>query len=85
MASEAASRSSASSVHNTDILQRMAHGPVNLAKVPSAMGRGPILENDVESGLRLEDIGGDTRRVTDGQDHHGKTSDDTRSKCHRGN
>ena len=33
----------------------MAHGPVNLIKATSAMGRGPIHKDDGESPHRLED------------------------------
>ena len=73
MASEAA-LSSANSDH-ANIAQRMAHKPVNLDKVTSAVGRGPNLNEDHESGGRLEDIG----RPQHNQREIGKASDATRS------
>ena len=58
---------SSASGNRTDIVQRMARKPVNLQQVPSAMGRGPIQDDDGESAHRLEDIAQmmDDRRVTD--------------------
>ena len=54
MAREAAP-SSANDIH-VNIVQRMPSGAVNLKQVTSAMGRGPILNDDGESGRRLEDV-----------------------------
>ena len=54
MAREAAP-SSAISLHNIDIVQRMAKKPVNLDKATSAMGRGPIQSDDGELDRKLED------------------------------
>ena len=72
-----AAPSSATSGH-TDIVQRMPPGAVNLEQVASAMGRGPILNDDGESGRRLEDAQEARRgnRTDDAQGNQDKTSDD---------
>ena len=77
MAREAAPSSATDDI-NIDIVQRMAHKPVNLGQATSAMGRGPNHQDDGESAHRLEDIGKDTRRATD-TCATGKTSDVIRS------
>jgi hypothetical protein len=63
-----------------DIAQRMAHKPVNLRQATSAMGRGPIQNDDGESAHRLEDDAqvNDDRRVTETRTTD-KTPDDVKS------
>ena len=55
-----------------DIVQRMPLGAVNLGKVASAMGRGPINDQDGESGRRLEDASETHQgyRTSNAQAHH---------------
>ena len=78
MAREAAPSSATSDVA-ADIARRMPPGAVNLTTVTSAVGRGPIQNDDGESAYRLEDdeqMNVD-RRVTDTRTTD-KTSDATR-------
>ena len=79
-----AAPSSATDDVDINIVQRMPPGAVNLVKVASAMGRGPIQTNGDESAQRLEDDG-DINRVTNTLDQHGKTSDPHRLSDCRGN
>ena len=92
LASEAAPSSATS--YSTDIVQRMARKPVNLTKVASSMGRGPIQNADGESDHRLKDNAQADVRVAGGRDCdmrrvdcviQRKSSDDLTSTDHRGN
>ena len=71
-----AAPSSATDDADVDITRRMALKPVNLYKATSAMGRGPITDDD-------DDGESENRRLNDAQ--IGKTSDRQRLEDHRGN
>ena len=75
-----AAPSSANVILNDDITPEMPPGAVNLGKVTSTMGRGPIEQDDGESVHRLKDdaqLNNDCR-VTDARTTD-KTSDGERS------
>ena len=65
--------SSANDASDTNIVQRMPVGAVNLTKVVSAMGRGPILNDDGELEHKLDEEAQTISRIV--ADGRKKTTD----------